>query len=168
MKKRNPPVFDHVQKKAGQEKLLTEPSRVLNNAKAFHIAAERLSEERVIYPNNQLQIPIVPLIVSLSFGLEMALKSILAHTVILPKTHELLPLFNKLPKQIQDEVASNLGTSLFEIRMKLSSANKAFSEWRYCYEYDSLNADLVFMKTFLITLISTSESLVSCGSFDVL
>ncbi|MBA4316575.1 MAG: hypothetical protein U1D41_14970 [Nitrosomonas sp.] len=138
-----------------------DPHKVLDNANAFLIAANRLNEQRPISNTTNFELPIVPYVVSLSFALEMAMKAILATDRKFVRTHELLKLYNKLPELVKNETIVELNLTALEMRMKLSKANKSFEDWRYYYESTSLEVDPVFLTRLATVLRDICQRLFS-------
>lgn len=74
---------------------------------------------------------------------ELLLKTILQKHDLLRNEHNLLGLFNYLPKDAKNEIISldDCGTFIKE----LSSISCLFEEWRYIYEYYLSSINLSFL-----------------------
>lgn len=95
-----------------------------------------------------------PVIVNCAFACEIFLKLLLAlQNTEYKKCHGLKELFDLLPKEIKEKIncylLQNYGTlkddNGFEL---LQMYSKAFTEWRYSYEYYNLQIDQTFLFVF--------------------
>lgn len=135
------------------------PHSILDVAKAFVIAGDRLSEKRPIPgPGNMYERPLVPLITSLAFSIELSMKSIIAADGRSSWGHDLYPLFIDLPELVKRQVVADMDSTELAIRSQLEQANKSFEEWRYVFEFAYLNLDRGFMDQLAKVLVRCSEN----------
>ena len=131
-------------------------------AKSFYnayIALEQLSRE----DSDALLLLLAPLIVNGAFSIELTLKAILAKNQISYKNeHNLLILFQLLPKSFQEELWTHLIEKTPEYRdsekcfNELVLLSNAFVDWRYAFEGKPVPAiELRFLSAFANAAILT-------------
>ena len=94
-------------------------------------------------------------VVCLSFSVELYIKCL--HHVIsreLPRGHNILDLFRKLPNQIQEELFSypavaKYGWDFHKFEQMIGTISDSFKKWRYSYESKSLNYNSYFALVFV-------------------
>ncbi len=134
-------------------------------AKSFYnayIALEQLSREN----SDALLLLLAPLIVNGAFSIELTLKAILAKNQISYKNeHNLLILFQFLPKSFQEELWTHLIEKTPEYRdsekcfNELVLLSNAFVDWRYAFEGKPVPAiELRFLSAFANAAILTMFS----------
>ncbi len=126
--------------------------KIFNSAVSFEGAAT-LTEHPIPTSPRQYWWPIQPTIVNFVLALELYLKCLLTiEGKKFPKNHQLSVFFKALDGRSQKDIAAQLeykDTSLF--LAKVIEIDKALIEWRYIYEHDSKQIDIVFLKTFCRT-----------------
>lgn len=113
-------------------------------ANAFWLAAARNFEKRRLN-TEQFQVLIVPAVVCCAFSIELGIKAMLLPNP--PKTHNLAKLFKQLSKEIQDQIVANCVSKGNCFDKSISSVADVFEKWRYIYESESSEIDLVFLQS---------------------
>lgn len=114
-----------------------------DSSQAFYLAAGRCNEERPL-PGGKLERLAVPAIVCEAFSIELALKALLLDAL---KIHDLKKLFDALDPSIQKAMISATKMEEQDFRASLSTAAKAFDDWRYVHEKEALSVSTVFLST---------------------
>lgn len=89
-----------------------------------------VSETDIQYNGWSTQL-LVPAVVNISFSCELFLKVLLSIHQITSKKHDLLSLYNLLPKKIQEKILVQNSSNFFE---DLKTISNLFVKWRYLYE----------------------------------
>ncbi|WP_158278665.1 HEPN domain-containing protein [Rhodohalobacter mucosus] len=103
-------------------------------------------------------------IVCLSFSVELYIKSL--HYVVsqdVPRGHNILSLFRKLPNHIQEELFCNpsvekYGWDFDEFEEMIYTISDSFEKWRYSYESTSLKYNSYFALVFVEAIRNTIKS----------
>ncbi|MCL4316519.1 MAG: hypothetical protein M1527_06760 [Gammaproteobacteria bacterium] len=114
-----------------------------NSSRAFHLAAARCNEMKPL-PGGQVETLAVPAIVCEAFSIELALKALLLDAM---KSHDLKKLFDGLDASIQKKIVAATGIEEKDFHASLSAAAKAFDEWRYVHEKETLSISTAFLST---------------------
>lgn len=96
----------------------------------------------------------VPYMCLCSFVCEMEIKYICYYTSDkILKSHDLEDLFKQLPENFKEKVIQTFFKSKFDFAKYLHEYSKIFEQWRYKYEYTSIDiVDKRFLKTFEMLL----------------
>lgn len=93
---------------------------------------------------------LVPWVVNSAFSIEIYLKTIGQIHGKKMHGHELRILFDNLPSQAQEEILKAAPKALasrgfhenFDLLNELSKLNRAFIDWRYCYQMGTLDGNI--------------------------
>lgn len=138
---------------------------IVYEAKAFYNAYIRLEELNRECPDKMLLY--IPMLVNGAFSIEITIKAILFKRGIeYGKEHNLLILFEMLPKSIQDEIWSHLAEKAPEYADQkrrtdeLTLISNAFVDYRYIFEGKNVPAfDVRFLSAFANATILTMFAL---------
>ena len=103
-------------------------------------------------------------VVCLSFSMELYIKCL--HYVIskdLPRGHNILALFRKLPNQIQEELfnypeVEKYGWDFDKFEQMICTISDSFEKWRYSYESKSLKYNTYFALVFVEAIRNSIDS----------
>ena len=137
--------------------------QMFREAVGFHESAQRNFEQRV-GPDGRFAFPFTAGVVGLAFASELYLKTL--HVLAggkSPHGHRLNVLFAKLPTEIRDTIRSRYeqrraGLKAVLERDLITFAN-AFAEWRYVYEGNNGQLDVVGLGQFATALYETCRRL---------
>ncbi len=125
---------------------------MLNQAIAFFQAGSRCEADFRLTPNvtNHLA---APAIVCYAFAIERDIK-LLNHMVqaSVKKKHNLIDLFNTLPKDYIQVIVKYYGLSEVELREAIQTVSNAFVEWRYLYEQNGAIMSITVLANICICL----------------
>lgn len=114
---------------------------------------------------------LVPFIVNGAFTIELFLKCLLQKSgKTWPKTHTLITLFHRLPKELKDKISkysiqnTNINYEGLDKSLKfikyLEVVNKSFVEWRYFYEKNNhihLETGILLLILDVLNIITNEE-----------
>lgn len=118
--------------------------KIINTANGFLLAAERALEQRPLGPG-QVQMLLVPAVVSTAFAVELYFKAIITLENGIARGHDLSELFERLSAESQAALVANLQLDRPTFDQKLKAISGVFVEWRYIFEQQSANLDFPFL-----------------------
>lgn len=124
---------------------------------AFFLASERCLTEKNDGEICQ-SIILVPGIVCLAFSIELGLKAILALQDQPTKGHNIFELFSKISPEKQLQIIERIGLGKDEFDIKLKKAADVFTQWRYVYEHEQVEASLGFLDNLARSVQNLTES----------
>lgn len=144
-----------------------DPLKMVQTGDLFFDASVRCLEQRKI-SENSFEMLMVPAIVNKALSCEIFLKALLIHQGIMPSgkgndLHNLLELWKQLPGDIKSKILqtchydANEG-SAFE--KNLEPIALAFFDWRYIYEYETINLNLQFLDIVATALQETADNII--------
>ena len=125
--------------------MANDPKRILDTANSFLIAADRALEERPI-GLGQVQMLLVPAVVSAAFAIELYFKAIITLEKGNARGHDLSNLFQQMSKPSQASIVSSMATDFAHFESDLVAISHAFIEWRYIFEQQSASMNLAFLR----------------------
>ncbi|WP_298445315.1 hypothetical protein [uncultured Ferrimonas sp.] len=78
-----------------------------------------------------------PAIVCSEFSAELAMKAIIYSEGSKCRGHKLIPLMNRLPKDVQSEIEDELSSEWPDYKAQLENCDNAFVDWRYLHEVEN-------------------------------
>lgn len=118
--------------------------QIINTANSFILAADRCVEQRPL-ALGQFQMLIVPAVVCAAFAIELYFKAIITLEGGSAKGHDLSDLFSRLSSNSQRALTTHLSVTQPAFVQKLKEISGAFVEWRYIFEQQTANIDMVFL-----------------------
>lgn len=121
-----------------------DPQKIINTANSFLLAADRALEQRSLGPG-QLQMLLVPAVVSTAFAVELYFKAIITLENGNARGHDLSALFKLISATSQATLVAGVQHNHADFEQKLGAISSVFVEWRYIFEQQSANLDLQFL-----------------------
>lgn len=135
------------------------PDKIQLAINTFKLANKYFEAAKLLLKN----IDLMPVVLSnISFSCELYLKALLyGYNIGFDDIHGLKDLYNKLPEEVKDYIASNIAIDNREreFPLCLSEQNKAFVVYRYINEAKLITANPVFLFAFAHILKFVYESL---------
>lgn len=100
----------------------------------------------------------IPIITNTAFACELFLKAMLQKNNITVKSHKLIDLFDKLPKDVKNNIIGTREDKIFID--ELNSISSVFEEWRYIYERQPTSLNYQFLMKFAEELSSITEKVI--------
>lgn len=120
--------------------------QMMNVANSYLSAVRKCNNDPTIEMVGWRHPLIIPIVTNAAFACELFLKALLQKNNELQPGHNLMILFQKLPKEIKEGLIGSQDSKLFF--QELSKISCLFQEWRYIYERQLSSLNFSFLISF--------------------